>query len=181
MGDTVADQTLYAIASIKSACELIIFRITDVLGIGNLSGERRIRRNNGARFLLESDQARQMLILWLHFREQNALMRRDDTVYTLYEAKKFSEISPSVGKKTYIDVIDHHGKKITTLGEAEMNELEKTIQAVRSKANQREGIRSKISKRVCLARGVRRLLADRRVRFFICQNQSLKRDGVFPC
>ena len=122
LGDTVADQTLYAIASIKSACELIIFRITD-------EGSEIYQVSDELDVTVERDfcsigSGATNADSWLHFREQNALMRRDDTIYTLYEAKKFSEISPSVGKKTYIDVIDHHGK-ITTLGEAEMTELEK--------------------------------------------------------
>lgn len=122
LGDTVADQTLYAIASIKSESELILFRITDdgseiyqVSDDFDVSMERDFCSIGSGGTNADS---------WLHLREQNALMRRDDTIYALYEAKKFSEISPAVGKKTYIDVIDHLGK-ITTLGESQMKELEK--------------------------------------------------------
>jgi hypothetical protein len=122
LGETTADQTLYAIANIKSEAELILFRITD-------DGSEIYQVSDGFDVSMERDfcsigSGGLNADSWLHFREQNAMMRRDDTIYALYEAKKFSEISPAVGKKTFIDVIDHHGN-ITTLGEAQMKTLEK--------------------------------------------------------
>jgi hypothetical protein len=108
LGETVADQTLYEIARIESGCELILFRITD-------SRSYIFHVNNRFEVRIEADfcsigTGATNADSWLHFREQNALMSRNDTIYSLYEAKRFSEISPAVGKRTVIDVIEHTGQ-----------------------------------------------------------------------
>lgn len=46
----------------------------------------------------------------LRFRKQHSRRSLPDTLYRLYEAKKFAQMEPNVGRRTYLDVLRPRGR-----------------------------------------------------------------------
>ncbi|MGB8412460.1 MAG: hypothetical protein WCE23_06505 [Candidatus Binatus sp.] len=46
----------------------------------------------------------------LRFRKQYSVRNLAETIYRLYEAKKFAQMEPNVGRRTFIDVLEPRGK-----------------------------------------------------------------------
>ena len=107
---SIVEQTLYDIAKLKSQCSLILFKedrifvVEEDFGVWE-AGDFCAIGSGGSN--AES---------WLHYREQSNTVTVANTLYVLYEAKKFAEVSPGVGRRTYLYVLTDDGMYMALAG-----------------------------------------------------------------
>jgi hypothetical protein len=98
MPETLFAETLYEIGRIDIGCQLILFSVgTDGTKIFSVDADCSVSAQSS--FCAVGTGARSATA-WLHFRKQNLALTLEETLYHTYEAKKFAENAPGVGKET---------------------------------------------------------------------------------
>jgi hypothetical protein len=109
---SITEQAFYEISTIESECELILFKITMTSKGGGFAELYRVDRHFSVIFendftsigagAVNSDS-------WLHFRGQHSRVGLNDTIYNLYEAKRFGETLLGIERAAFILIVDAEG------------------------------------------------------------------------